>query len=115
MEVLFCLQTIISYDGVQDETSASVSMVEISHTSENGISDIGTENTEPALEVRKAPKAGERAQKEVIDLWKENGFSRYLTLNMSLHGSKNNGIEHFSFPSVQSNCCCTRVGYLDTG
>ncbi|KAL9330452.1 hypothetical protein ACSQ67_000062 [Phaseolus vulgaris] len=61
-----------------DETSASVSMVEISHTSENGISDIGTENTEPALEVRKAPKAGERAQKEVIDLWKENGFSSLI-------------------------------------
>ncbi|WVY88999.1 hypothetical protein V8G54_037940 (chloroplast) [Vigna mungo] len=59
-----------------DQISASASMVEISHSSENGISDIGTDNTEPVI--RKAPKAGERAQKEVIDLWKENGFSSLI-------------------------------------
>ncbi|QCD98800.1 hypothetical protein DEO72_LG7g77 [Vigna unguiculata] len=61
-----------------DQISASVSMVENSHSSENGISDIGIDNTEPAIEVRKAPKAGERAQKEVIDSWKENGFSSLI-------------------------------------
>lgn len=114
--VLFCLQTIISYDVcVQDQISASASMVEISHSSENGISDTVTENTEPAIEVRKAPKAGERAQKEVIDLWKENGFSRYLTLNTSLTVQRIMELNIFSFPFAQSNCCCTGVGYLDSG
>ncbi|WVZ16911.1 hypothetical protein V8G54_009893 [Vigna mungo] len=32
-----------------DQISASASMVEISHSSENGISDIGTDNTEPVI------------------------------------------------------------------
>ncbi|RZB58716.1 tRNA (adenine(58)-N(1))-methyltransferase non-catalytic subunit trm6 isoform B [Glycine soja] len=61
-----------------DQISASTSMEDISHSSENGISDLGAENTEPAKEVWKAPKAGERAQKEIIDLWKENGFSSLI-------------------------------------
>jgi len=81
-------------------------MVENSHSSENGISDIGIDNTEPAIEVRKAPKAGERAQKEVIDSWKENGFSRYLTLNMSLTVQRIMEMNIF-FSILQSNCCCT--------
>ncbi|CAJ1972541.1 unnamed protein product [Sphenostylis stenocarpa] len=61
-----------------DQTSALASMDEISHSSENGISDIGIENTEPAIEIRKAPKAGERPQKEIIDSWRENGFSSLI-------------------------------------
>ncbi|TKY57638.1 tRNA (adenine(58)-N(1))-methyltransferase non-catalytic subunit trm6 [Spatholobus suberectus] len=61
-----------------DQICASASMEEISNSLENGISDLGAENTEPAIEVRKAPKAGEKAQKEIIDLWKENGFSSLI-------------------------------------
>lgn len=62
-----------------DQISASVTMEEISQSSENGISELGAENTEPAVqEVRKAPKAGEKAQKEMIDSWKENGFSSLI-------------------------------------
>ncbi|KAG4966603.1 hypothetical protein JHK85_041578 [Glycine max] len=60
-----------------DQMSASTSMEDNSHSLENGISDLGAENTEPA-KVRKAPKAGERAHKEIIDLWKENGFSSLI-------------------------------------
>jgi tRNA (adenine-N(1)-)-methyltransferase non-catalytic subunit len=62
--------------------NASVSMEEISHSSENVISDLGAENAEnssfPALRACKAIKAGEKASQEMIDSWKENGFSRYL-------------------------------------
>ena len=91
-------------------------MEDISHSSENGISDLGAENTEPAKEVWKAPKAGERAQKEIIDLWKENGFSRYISLNICLTVQRIIELRAFSsFPCVQSNYCCTRVGYLDIG
>ncbi|KAK7382958.1 hypothetical protein VNO78_28622 [Psophocarpus tetragonolobus] len=61
-----------------DQISASASMEELSHSSENGISDLGADITEPAIEVRKAPKAGERAQKEIINSWKENGFSSLI-------------------------------------
>jgi tRNA (adenine58-N1)-methyltransferase non-catalytic subunit len=58
-------------------------MEEISHSSENGISDLGADNAEntenstfPALRACKAIKAGEKASQEIIDSWKENGFSR---------------------------------------
>lgn len=78
-------EQIVQQDGVSnvesqqnDQICASASMEEISLSSENGISDLGTENIEPAKEVRKAPKAGEKAQKETIDLWKENGFSSLI-------------------------------------
>ncbi|KAL2318852.1 hypothetical protein Fmac_032728 [Flemingia macrophylla] len=59
-----------------DQISASASVEEICHSSENGISELGAENTGPA--VHKAPKAGEKAQKEMIDSWKENGFSSLI-------------------------------------
>lgn len=55
-------------------------MDEISSSSGNGISDLGVENIEntiiPAIRVCKSTKAGEKAQQETIDLWRENGFSR---------------------------------------
>jgi len=49
-------------------------MEEISHSSENGISDLGADNAEntenstfPALRACKAIKAGEKASQEIID------------------------------------------------
>ncbi|PNY16587.1 tRNA (adenine(58)-N(1))-methyltransferase non-catalytic subunit TRM6-like protein, partial [Trifolium pratense] len=62
-----------------DQMCASVSMEEISHSSENGTSDLGAENnTFPALRACKAIKAGEKASQEIIDSWKENGFSSLI-------------------------------------
>ncbi|KAK7280740.1 hypothetical protein RJT34_25807 [Clitoria ternatea] len=61
-----------------DQMCASTSIEEISHLSENGISDPGAKNTEPVTKACKAPKAGEKAQQEVIDLWKKNGFSSLI-------------------------------------
>ncbi|GAU26850.1 hypothetical protein TSUD_02520 [Trifolium subterraneum] len=65
-----------------DQMSASVCMEEASHSSENVISDLGAENAEnntfPALRVCKAIKAGEKASQEIIDSWKENGFSSLI-------------------------------------
>ncbi|KAI5392802.1 hypothetical protein KIW84_060097 [Lathyrus oleraceus] len=54
-------------------------MEEASHSPENGISDIGAENTTfPALKAYKATKAGEKASQEILDSWKENGFSSLI-------------------------------------
>ncbi|KAI5392798.1 uncharacterized protein LOC127093475 isoform X1 [Lathyrus oleraceus] len=62
-----------------DQMSVSVSMEEASHSPENGISDIGAENTTfPALKAYKATKAGEKASQEILDSWKENGFSSLI-------------------------------------
>lgn len=84
----YCLNTSSEDMMLQDQMCASVSMEEISHSSENGISDLGAENTEnttiPAIKACKATKAGEKASQEIIGLWKENGFSRYLKLNIWL-------------------------------
>lgn len=90
-------------------------MEEIPHSSENGISDLGAENTESVTEVRKAPKAGEKAKKEIVDLWKENGFPRYLNINICLTVQRIIELIFFLFLFLQSNYCCTRVGYLDIG
>ncbi|KAK7275211.1 hypothetical protein RIF29_16320 [Crotalaria pallida] len=65
-----------------DQMGASVSMEEICNSSENVISDLGAENTDntniPAKRVCKAAKAGEKAPQEIIDSWKENGFSSLI-------------------------------------
>ncbi|CAL5205818.1 unnamed protein product [Lathyrus oleraceus] len=62
-----------------DQMSVSVSMEEASHSPENGISDLGAENTTfPALKAYKATKAGEKASQEILDSWKENGFSSLI-------------------------------------
>ncbi|OIW12017.1 hypothetical protein TanjilG_16128 [Lupinus angustifolius] len=65
-----------------EQICASVSMEKISLSSENGISDLGAENTEntniPGKRVSKAAKAGEKAPPEVIESWKENGFSSLI-------------------------------------
>ncbi|KAK7275207.1 hypothetical protein RIF29_16316 [Crotalaria pallida] len=65
-----------------DQMGASVSMEEICNSSENVISDLGAENTNntkiPAKRVCKAAKAGEKAPQEIIDSWKENGFSSLI-------------------------------------
>lgn len=70
---------------LNNQMGASVSMEEISHSSENGISDLGADNAEnienstfPALRACKAIKAGEKASQEIIDSWKENGFSSLI-------------------------------------
>ena len=59
---------------------SSVSVAEISHSLENGVSELGVQNTEnditTAVRVGKSIKPGEKAQQEIIDSWKENGFSR---------------------------------------
>lgn len=65
---------------LQNQVSTSVGVDEISDPSGNEISEQGAENVEntniPAIRVSKSTKAGERAQQETINLWKENGFSR---------------------------------------
>ncbi|KAK7275206.1 hypothetical protein RIF29_16315 [Crotalaria pallida] len=65
-----------------DQMGASVSMEEICNSSENVISDLGAEKTDntniPAKRVCKAAKAGEKAPQEIIDSWKENGFSSLI-------------------------------------
>ncbi|KAF1859353.1 hypothetical protein Lal_00009937 [Lupinus albus] len=65
-----------------EQTCPSVSVEKISLSSENGISDLGAENTEntniPSKRVCKAAKAGEKAPPEVIDSWKEDGFSSLI-------------------------------------
>jgi hypothetical protein len=72
----------------------------ISHSSENGISDLGAENnTFPALRACKAIKAGEKASQEIIHSWKENGFSRYLNFKVKYltHYSKNHKVNFLLF------------------
>ncbi|MED6132461.1 hypothetical protein PIB30_019257 [Stylosanthes scabra] len=65
-----------------DPMGATANTDEISHSSGNGISDLGAENAEneniPVIRACKATKAGERAPQETIDSWKENGFSSLL-------------------------------------
>jgi hypothetical protein len=87
----------------------------ISHSSENGISDLGAENnTFPALRACKAIKAGEKASQEIIHSWKENGFSRYLNFKVKYLTPIQKTIK-LIFYYLQPNYCCTRLGYLDTG
>ncbi|XP_061337777.1 uncharacterized protein LOC133284720 [Gastrolobium bilobum] len=79
-------EQIVQHDNVcnvesqpNDQMGTSDSMEEISHPSENGISDLAAENTIiPAVRACKAIKAGEKAQQEIIDMWKENGFSSLI-------------------------------------
>ena len=66
---------------LQEQTFLSVSTEEVQLSSENGVADNVPENElSTARKTCKAPKAGDRAPKEAIQLWKENGFSRYLQL-----------------------------------
>lgn len=56
--------------------SSSVGMEEISPT-ENETSDVISETTvSPVNKTGKSTKAGNKAPKQAIDLWKKNGFSR---------------------------------------
>ncbi|KAK4275118.1 hypothetical protein QN277_018253 [Acacia crassicarpa] len=65
-----------------NQVSTSVRVDEISDPSGSEISEQGAENVEniniPAIRVSKSTKAGERAQQETINLWKENGFSSLI-------------------------------------
>lgn len=61
--------------------SLSASTEEVHLSSENGATDLVPENELSTIsKTCKAPKAGDKAPKEVIQSWKENGFSRYLQL-----------------------------------
>lgn len=70
----------ICYRFWQDQISLPVSMEEISIAPENGISDLPQATISPEIKSCRSLKAGEKAQPEVIKLWKENGFTRYLKL-----------------------------------
>lgn len=65
---------------LQNQASTLIGVDEISDPSGNEISDIGAENVEntnvPSIKACKSIKAGEKAQQETINFWKENGFSR---------------------------------------
>lgn len=70
---------------MQDPINAPVNMEEISQSLENEISNLGADNAIiPATKVGKATKAGDKAPQEIIDLWKENGFSRYLNSKVKI-------------------------------
>ena len=60
---------------VQNQMSSSVGTEEI--TPENEKSELISETTvSPVNKTGKSTKAGNKASKQAIDLWKENGFSR---------------------------------------
>ncbi|XP_028784686.1 tRNA (adenine(58)-N(1))-methyltransferase non-catalytic subunit trm6 [Neltuma alba] len=65
-----------------NQMSTSVGVDEISDPSRNEISDQGAEKVEntniPPVRAGKSTKAGERAQQETINVWKENGFSSLI-------------------------------------
>lgn len=63
---------------MQDQISSPANMEEISGDPENGASDLLQALTSPIIKSCRSLKAGEKAQPEVVKLWKENGFSRYL-------------------------------------
>ncbi|XP_058725378.1 uncharacterized protein LOC131596667 [Vicia villosa] len=68
-----------------DQMSVSVSMEEASRLPENRISDLGAENTTfPVLKAHKAIKAGEKASQEILNSWKENGFSSLIIAALDL-------------------------------
>ncbi|KAL4650167.1 hypothetical protein ACB092_01G067100 [Castanea dentata] len=61
-----------------NQMSSSVGMEEISPT-ENDTSDVISETTvSPVNKTGKSTKAGNKAPKQAIDLWKENGFSSLI-------------------------------------
>lgn len=62
---------------MQEQKSSSVSMEDISLSSENAVSDLILEsNHSPVNKISKSHKVGEKASQETLKLWKENGFSR---------------------------------------
>ncbi|KAK8642364.1 hypothetical protein V6N13_011710 [Hibiscus sabdariffa] len=62
-----------------EKTSLSVSTEDVHLSSKNGDTDLVPENElSTSSKTCKAPKAGEKATKEVIQSWKENGFSSLI-------------------------------------
>ncbi|KAK6256872.1 hypothetical protein QUC31_000331, partial [Theobroma cacao] len=62
-----------------EQTSLSVSTEEVHLSSENNVADLVPENELSTVsKTCKAPKAGDKAPKEAIQLWKENGFSSLI-------------------------------------
>lgn len=64
-----------------EQKSSSVSMEDISLSSENGVSDLILEaNHSPVNKISKSHKVGEKASQETLKLWKENGFSSMIVV-----------------------------------
>lgn len=62
---------------VQEQASQPVSMDESPLPSTDQSSDLNSESiVSPLTKVFKCAKAGDKAPPEVINLWKENGFTR---------------------------------------
>ncbi|MBA0691544.1 hypothetical protein Goari_009166 [Gossypium aridum] len=62
-----------------EKISLSVSTEEVHLSSKNGVSDLVPENELSTTgKTCKTPKAGEKAPKEAIQSWKENGFSSLI-------------------------------------
>ncbi|XP_010530285.1 PREDICTED: tRNA (adenine(58)-N(1))-methyltransferase non-catalytic subunit trm6 [Tarenaya hassleriana] len=64
-------------ENIVKDISTSDNVKEISLTSEETV-DTVPEMTFPASKVSKAPKAGAKASKEAVQMWKENGFSSLI-------------------------------------
>lgn len=47
-------------------------------STENAVSDVVPETTAEGNKPNKTPKAGEKASEEIVQHWKENGFSGYI-------------------------------------
>ncbi|KAI4316925.1 hypothetical protein L6164_024852 [Bauhinia variegata] len=82
-------EQILQHDGVcnmesqtNDQMFLSVNVEDMSLSSGNEVSDLGAESADntiiSATRVHKSTKAGEKAQQEMIDSWKENGFSSLI-------------------------------------
>ncbi|OMO87406.1 hypothetical protein CCACVL1_09048 [Corchorus capsularis] len=62
-----------------EQTSVSVSMEEVDLSTDNGVGDLLPENDLSTVsKTCKAPKAGDKASKESMKLWRENGFSSLI-------------------------------------
>ncbi|OMO75411.1 hypothetical protein COLO4_26158 [Corchorus olitorius] len=62
-----------------EQTSVSVSMEEVDLSTDNGVGDLLPENDLSTVsKTCKAPKAGDKASKESMKSWRENGFSSLI-------------------------------------
>lgn len=63
----------------------TVNMEETNLSSEKGVSELPETAASPVVKAYKASKAGEKAPREAIKLWRENGFSRLIALFGNFH------------------------------
>lgn len=69
----------------EDMTSNYVAMEETNLSSEKGTSELPETVAPAVVKASKAPKAGEKAPLEAIKSWRENGFSRSITLLVNFY------------------------------